>query len=136
MQQRPALAAFSILAAALVCAPAGHAQAPLKKVKIAYGGQVLNVSYPWLELPGALGYWRQEGLDVEVFIAQGSLQAIQLLVAGQADIAQVNSAPLVQAATNNGILIRDIMMNTVIDWSLVVPQDSPIKTLADFKGKA
>jgi NitT/TauT family transport system substrate-binding protein len=28
------------------------------------------------------------------------------------------------------------MMNTVTDWSLVVPQDSPIKTLADFKGKA
>ncbi len=142
MQPRPKPAALipsillASLAAALVSAPAAQAQAPLTKVKIAYGGQVLNVSYPWLELPGALGYWRQEGLDVEVFIAQGSLQAIQLLVAGQADVAQVNSAPLVQAATNNSIPIRDIMMNTVIDWSLVVPADSPIKTIRDFKGKA
>jgi NitT/TauT family transport system substrate-binding protein len=124
------------LAAALLAAAPAPAQTPLKQVKIAYGGQVLNVSYPWLELPGALGYWRQEGLDVEVFIAQGSLQAIQLLVAGQADIAQINSAPLVQAATNNGIPIRDVMMNTVIDWSLVVPQDSPIQSIRDFKGKA
>ena len=124
------------LAAALLAAAPAQAQTSLKKVKIAYGGQVLNISYPWLELPGALGYWRQEGLDVEVFIAQGSLQAIQLLVAGQADIAQINSAPLVQAATNNGIPIRDVMMNTVIDWSLVVPQDSPIQSIRDFKGKA
>jgi len=123
------------LAAALLTAAPGQAQTPLKKVKIAYGGQVLNISYPWLELPGALGYWRQEGLDVEVFIAQGSLQAIQLLVAGQADIAQINSAPLVQAAINNGIPIRDVMMNTVIDWSLVVPQDSSIQSIRDFKGK-
>jgi NitT/TauT family transport system substrate-binding protein len=124
------------LAAAFLTAAPGQAQTPSKKVKIAYGGQVLNISYPWLELPGALGYWRQEGLDVEVFIAQGSLQAIQLLVAGQADIAQINSAPLVQAAINNGIPIRDVMMNTVIDWSLVVPQDSPIQSIRDFKGKA
>jgi NitT/TauT family transport system substrate-binding protein len=113
-----------------------RAEEPLKKVKIAYGGQSLNVSYPWLELPGALGYWREEGLDVEVFIAQGSLQAIQLLVAGQAEIAQVNSAPLVQAASVNGIPIRDVMMNTVVDWSMVVPRDSPITSISDFKGKA
>jgi NitT/TauT family transport system substrate-binding protein len=142
MQVQPKLAALTRLVLALglavsCLAPAAlRAQQPLKKVKIAYGGQVLNISYPWLELPGALGYWREEGLDVEVFIAQGSLQAIQLLVAGQADVAQVNSAPLVQAAINNGIAIRDVMMNTVIDWSLVVPQDSSIKTISDFKGKA
>ncbi len=72
---------------------------------------------------------------MEVFIAQGSLQAIQLLVAGQANVAQINSAPLVQAATNNGIPIRNVMMNTVIDWSLVVPADSPIKTIRDFQGQ-
>ena len=124
------------LAAALLAAAPSEAQSPLKKVKIAYGGQVLNVSYPWLELPGALGYWRQEGLDVEVFIAQGSLQAIQLLVAGQAEIAQVNSAPLMQALSTNGIPIRDVMMNTVVDWSMVVPRDSPITSISDFKGKA
>ncbi len=126
--------AVGLLAALLAALPV-HAQAPLKKVRLAYGGPELSISQPWLELPGPLGYWRQEGLNVDVFAARGSLQAIQLLIAGQADVAQINSWPLVQAATNSGILIRDVMLNTVIDWLLVVPQDSPIRTMRDFKGK-
>jgi len=73
-----------------------------KKVRIAYGGQTLNV-ISLAGMPGPLNYWKQEGYDVEVFIAQSSLQAIQLLVAGQAEIAQINSAPLVQAAVNHDI---------------------------------
>ncbi len=125
-----------VLSAAMLATIPAQAQAPLKKVRIAYGGLTLNISYPWLELPAALDYWRQEGLDVDVVIAQSSLQAIQLLVAGQADIAQINSAPLVQAAVDKDIPIRDIMVNTIIDWSLVVPADSNIHTLQDLKGKS
>jgi NitT/TauT family transport system substrate-binding protein len=112
-----------------------HAEDQLKKVRIAFAGPALSIAQPWLQMPGPLGYWRQEGLDVDVFVARGSLQAIQLLISGQADVVQINSWPLVQAATNNGILIRDLMLNTVIDWQLVVPQDSPIRTVRDFKGK-
>ncbi|MBV9237396.1 MAG: ABC transporter substrate-binding protein [Xanthobacteraceae bacterium] len=112
-----------------------HAEDQLKKVRIAFAGPALSIAQPWLQMPGPLGYWRQEGLDVNVFVARGSLQAIQLLISGQADVVQINSWPLVQAATNNGILIRDLMLNTVIDWQLVVPQDSAIKTVRDFKGK-
>ena len=123
------------LALAFLAALPAHAEDPLKKVRIAFAGPALSIAQPWLQMPGPLGYWRQEGLDVDVFLARGSLQAIQLLIAGQADVVQINSWPLVQAATNNGILIRDLMLNTVIDWQLVVPQDSPIKTVRDFKGK-
>jgi NitT/TauT family transport system substrate-binding protein len=71
-----------------------------------------------------------------VFIGQSSLQSIQLVVAGQADLAQVNSGPLVQAASKNGIPLQDVMMNTIIEWSLVVPEASPIKSVKDFKGKS
>ncbi len=113
-----------------------HAEEQFKKVRIAFAGPALSIAQPWLQMPGPLGYWRQEGLDVDVFVARGSLQAIQLLIAGQADVVQINSWPLVQAATNNGILIRDLMLNTVIDWQLVVPQDSAINKVRDFKGKA
>ena len=56
------------LATCLLAAASAAAQAP-KKVRIAYGGQTLNLSYPWLQLPGPLNYWKQEGYDVEVFIA-------------------------------------------------------------------
>ena len=43
------------VAAVLVALSAAARAEELKKVKLAYGGQVLNISYPWLELPDALG---------------------------------------------------------------------------------
>jgi NitT/TauT family transport system substrate-binding protein len=122
------------IVATLLATPAFAQGKP--KIRIAHGGQVLNISYPWLEMPAALKYWDQEGYDVEVFIGQSSLQSIQLLVAGQADLAQINSGPLVQAVTKNGIPVQDVMMNTVIEWSLVVPEDSPITSVKGFKGKS
>ncbi len=122
------------IVATLLATPAFAQGKP--KIRIAHGGQVLNISYPWLEMPAALKYWDQEGYDVEVFIGQSSLQSIQLLVAGQAELAQINSGPLVQAVTKNGIPVQDVMMNTVIEWSLVVPEDSPITSVKGFKGKS
>jgi NitT/TauT family transport system substrate-binding protein len=87
-------------------------------------------------MPQALNYWRDEGLDVQVIIGQSSLQSIQLMAAGNADFAQVNSGPLVQAAVMNNIPIKAVMVNGVVDWSLAVPEGSPIRNVADFKGKA
>jgi hypothetical protein len=69
-----------------------HAQPkPLKPVTIALGTQVVNVTYPWLTLPIALGYWKAEGYDVKIVTTGGSLQGIQQMVAGGVDFAQVNA---------------------------------------------
>lgn len=132
------LLGIAALAAGLAFAQGAAAQsaAPLKKVTIAAGTQVLNIAYPWLMMPQALNYWREEGYDVQVIPAQSSLQAIQLLAAGNAEFAQVNSGPLIQAGASNGIPVRTVMVNGVVDWSLVVPDGSPIRSPADFKGKA
>jgi NitT/TauT family transport system substrate-binding protein len=129
---RPRFGALIPTLAALLVALSAAAQTPPKKVRIGYGGPIPS---PWLALPGPLGYWREEGLDVELFNAHGSAQALQQLIGAHADLAQVNSAPLVQAATNIGMLIRDVMLNTVVDWSLVVRQDGPIESIRDIKGK-
>jgi NitT/TauT family transport system substrate-binding protein len=108
---------------------------PLQKVKIAVGTPVMNLTYPWVEMPIALNYWRDEGYDVDVFAGGSSLQAIQVMAAGKVDFAEVNSAPLIQAAVTNGIPIRDVMVNTVLDWSVVVPESGPIKSIKDLKDK-
>ena len=135
MTSRPIRAAA--LAALLIFSGGVAAQQrPLKKVTIAAGTQVLNIAYPWLMMPQALNYWRDEGLDVQVIVGQSSLQSIQLMAAGNADFAQVNSGPLVQAAVTHGIPIKAVMVNGVVDWSLVVPEGSAIRNVADFKGKA
>lgn len=114
-----------------------HAQTakPLTSVSIALGTQVVNVTYPWLTLPIALGYWRDEGYDVRILTVGGSLQGIQQLVAGGVDFAQLNSTGLIQANTDNNVAVRGLMGTGVIDWGVGVLEDGPIKSVADLKGK-
>ncbi|MSQ72436.1 MAG: ABC transporter substrate-binding protein [Betaproteobacteria bacterium] len=95
----------------------------------------LNVGYPWLTLPLSLDYWKQEGYDVEVLPVGASLQALQQMVAGNAEFAQLNSSVVIQANVVNDIKARVVMNNGVIDWSLSVLADGPIKDVKDLKGK-
>lgn len=131
------LATFIVgLSALLGAGSAVHAQSkPLKPVTIALGTQVVNVTYPWLTLPIALGYWKDEGYDVRIVTTGGSLQGVQQMVAGGVDFAQMDSAPLIQANTDNDVAVRGVMNTLVIDWGIGVLQDGPIKTIGDFKGK-
>ena len=124
-----------LLLAVAVLPAAAMAQQPLKKVRIAVGTTVLNLSYPWLNLPVALGYWRDEGYDVEVLPVGASLQALQQMVGGNADFAEVNSSVIVQANVVNGIPVRAVMANGVIDWAVGVQADGPVRDVRDLKGK-
>ncbi len=134
--RRAAWAACAALGLAALGAQAQQPAAkPLKPVTIALGTQVVNVTYPWLTLPIALGYWKDEGYDVKIVTTGGSLQGIQQMVAGGVDFAQVNSTGLIQANTENNVAVRGIMGTGVIDWGIGVPQDSAIKSVADLKGK-
>jgi NitT/TauT family transport system substrate-binding protein len=124
-----------VLSLALALAAPGVADAQLKKVTFGVGTLSLNVTYPWAMMPPVLGYWREEGYDVEVIAAQNSVQAVQLMTAGKLDVIEANSGPLMQALATNDIPVRTVMVNTVIDWSLVSKEDGPIKKIQDFKGK-
>jgi NitT/TauT family transport system substrate-binding protein len=80
----------AVLAVALVAlgATAAAAQTPpaLKKIRIAIGTRVVGITYPWLNMPRALGYWSQAGYDVDILPVGGSLEAIQQLVGGNVDL--------------------------------------------------
>jgi len=123
------------LAATTAVAQAQAPAKPLRPVTIALGTQVVNVTYPWLTLPIALGYWKEEGYDVRIVTTAGSLQGIQQMVAGGVHFAQVNSTGLIQANTDNNVAVRGLMGTGVIDWGVGVPQGSTIQSIADLKGK-
>ena len=126
----------TLVAAAILATAASQADAgELKKVKIGIGTQVVNLTYPWLTIPQALGWWRDEGLDVTVVPVSGSLQATQLLAAGSIDFAEMNTSAIIQANVANNIPIRAVMVNTVLDWSIVSLADGPVKKPSDLKGK-
>src|SRR4030081_3671607 len=98
---------------------------PLKKVRLAVGTWILIVGYPMITLPVTLGYWKAEGYDVEVLPVGASLQALQQMVAGNAELAQLNSSVVIQANVVNQIPVRVVMNAGVIDWSLSVLEDGP-----------
>ncbi|MBJ2154916.1 ABC transporter substrate-binding protein [Variovorax sp. IB41] len=122
-------------AVAMLSATHAEAQTPRKKVRIVVGTQVLNISYPTLNLPLALGYWRDEGYDVELIPLAPPAQTIALLIAGQADFAQINASVAVQAQSLNSQPVKLVVNNGVVDWSIGVLEDSPLRSITDFKGK-
>jgi len=107
---------------------------PLRKITLGIGTQVINLTYPTANIPLALGWFAADGLDVSVVPIAGGLQAIQLLQAGSLQFAMMNSGTVIQANVVNGINVRAIMQNGVIDWGLVTLESSPITEAKQFKG--
>ena len=120
---------------ALATTPSFAQQKPPQKVRLAVGTTVLNVGYPMLTLAVTLGYWKEEGYDVELLPVGASLQAIQQMVAGNAEFAEVNASVIVQSNAKNDLPVRIVMANGVIDWAVAVDADGPIKSVKDLKGK-
>lgn len=108
---------------------------PLTKVHLAVGTSLLNIGYPMLTLASTLGYWKEEGYDVELMPVGASLQAIQQMVGGNAEFAEVNASVIIQGSIKNDLPLRIVMANGVIDWSVAVAADGPIKSVQDLKGK-
>jgi NitT/TauT family transport system substrate-binding protein len=78
---------FSLVAAAAVAAPMLMAQSRPEKSKIAMavGGKSAFYYLP-LTIAEQLGYFKQEGLDVEIADFAGGAKALQALVGGSADV--------------------------------------------------
>jgi NitT/TauT family transport system substrate-binding protein len=108
---------------------------PLQKVRIVAATGVLDVSYPTMTLPVTLGYWKQEGYDVETQPAGGSLQMVQQLVGGNAEFGAGSGGAVIQGNAKNNLAMRVVSSISASDWSLAVDADGPIKTVADLKGK-
>lgn len=108
----------------------------LKKVTLALSGvSVLNAAYPWLMIPLALNYWRDEGYDVNVVATPGSLQTVQQLAAGSIELSEMSSAAIIQANVMTNLPIRAVSVNSVLDWSVAVQAEGPVQKIADLKGK-
>jgi NitT/TauT family transport system substrate-binding protein len=132
---RELAAALVACSALIAAAPQANAQAAPKKITIAVATTVLNVAYPWLTMPQVLGYWRQEGYDVQVQPVGASLQVVQQMVGGNAQLGEINSSVVVQANVVTKIPVRVAMLNGVLDTRISVLADSDIKSVADLKGK-
>lgn len=126
-----ALTIVAILAACAAPATSTTSKAP-KKVVFVHSDQ-MRVNYPWLYLPKLLGFWDQEGLNVQFVYMGSSYEAIKQVAAGNADASQ-SAADAVIEANTEGTAARQIGLTGTYTWELGVLDDSPVKALADLKG--
>jgi NitT/TauT family transport system substrate-binding protein len=129
---------FTLLAAAAVAAPSLRAQGAVEKSKlaIAVGGKAAFYYLP-LTISEQLGYFKAEGLDVEISDFAGGAKALQALMGNSADVVSGAYEHTINMQ-NRGQFIQSIVeMGRAPQISVgvstkTVPQ---YKGLADLRGK-
>ena len=130
---RPALAA--LLTSLALAATPGLALAQTK-VKM-----VLNWKYQgpqaWFFMAQDKGYFKAEGLDVEIDQGEGSSAAITKVAAGayQAGFGDINALINLAATRPADAPVAVYMIYNTPPFTIVVKKDSPIKTPKDLEGK-
>ena len=88
-----------------------------------------------LFVPLQLGYFKDEGIEVEYQTSQGGTQAMQLIAAGQADIGLASVPGILQARERGIPAVAVYNYLTRHATALATLKDGPIKQPSDLKGK-
>jgi NitT/TauT family transport system substrate-binding protein len=108
----------------------------LKKVVYIVGTADLNISYPYVTLAKALGYFQQEGLDVQIVPGQSSAATIQLLLTKRGDVGVAQPDPVIIQRANNGVpLVSFYPISRRGNNIIITKEGSPIKSVRDLRGK-
>ena len=94
----------------------------------------------WVEFGQAAGFFKEAGLEIEVFYTEGGAQTIATVVSGSVDVAMSNGIlGAIRAYTKGGdatpyrIISAEMTGANELFWW--VKADSPIKSLKDADGK-
>jgi NitT/TauT family transport system substrate-binding protein len=107
-----------------------------EKITLAHALPNLSPSFAIASsLPVALGYWKEEGLDVDVVTTPGASAAMQLVVGGRADAAWGNPTGAM-VAIQRGAPVKFYFVSLRGDiFGIGLPKGSGLKALNDLKGK-
>jgi NitT/TauT family transport system substrate-binding protein len=122
-------------AGALAAGTAG-AQAPEKKdIKLGVGGAPALYYLP-LALTDSLGYFKEQGLDVEINDFKGGSQSLTALVGGSADVVTGAYEHTLRMQAKGQDILAVIELGRYPGIALAVKADraDKIKTIADLKG--
>jgi len=136
--KRVSLTAAVLLAAlaALTPAAAPAQDKPLRKVIFAITTKDISVGHAaHSSLPAALGYWKEEGLDVAVTSVEGSAAGLQQIGSGNLQIVSIGPEEIV-IGREKGVKIKGfyVLARETI-YRIVVPADSPLQSVAQLRGK-
>lgn len=95
-----------------------------------------NVTIGLPKSQGGLGFFEEEGLDVDVTGASGSTDAVKIVGAGRAEASgSVGYGPMVAGVEQGMPIISCFADGLKNKQFIIVPEESPIKSIRDLKGK-
>ena len=130
------LRSAAAVAAALCFAATAQAQAPERKdVKLGVGG-ANSLYYLPLALTEKLGFFKEQGLNVEINDFKGGSQSLNALVAGSADVVTGAYEHTLRMQVKGQPIVAVIELGRYPGISIGVRKDRAdrIKSAADFKG--
>jgi NitT/TauT family transport system substrate-binding protein len=115
------------------CSPA----AALEKITLIHSVPVLTSLFSFgSSIPIEMGFWKEEGLEVEALPAPGAAAAIQLVVGGRATAAIANPSSQM-VAVQKGSQVKFYYSAQRGDiFGIGLPEGSGFNTLTDLKGKS
>ena len=117
----------------LAVVPGARSQAP---ATIKYGAPTATPDITTVGVYFALenGYFKRDGLDVQVTRYQGSPVAVRALLSGDADVVETGGDTALLAMEGGAPI--DILLSPVARSTDVVVAKAPISSIADLKGKS
>ncbi|MDB5882264.1 MAG: transporter substrate-binding protein [Ramlibacter sp.] len=126
------------LAAASIAAPALRAQGKLErsKISIAVGGKAAFYYLP-LTISEQLGYFKAEGLDIEISDFAGGAKALQALIGGSADVVAGAYEHTINMQSKNQRIESFVLQGRAPQIAMGVSTKTlpRYQTLADLRGK-
>src|SRR5215475_1929180 len=123
--------AASLLAALVLCPCGAHA---LDKVRL--GKAVPNsFAFSTAEVGSEAGIFKEEGIEIEVTAFRGDAQLQQGLTAGSLEVGLGSGPGLGFRAKGAPAIGVAAMYGAPANLALALPFDTPVKTVADLKGK-
>ena len=136
--KRRTFTSAAALAAASIAAPSLRAQPKLEKsrVAIAVGGKAAFYYLP-LTISEQLGYFKAEGLDVEISDFAGGAKALQALIGGSADVVSGAYEHTINMQAKNQMIKEFVLMGRAPQIAVGVSTKTMphYKTLTDLRGK-
>lgn len=137
----PTLTRRALFAGTVAAASIGLARPALvqtrRNVKMAYGVPTLEScdSSFFSSIPQGMGFFADEGLDVEILQLNGAGAAMNMLATGQVEFTTHGGAGVL-AGVGQGVPIRAFIVQIPDNfYSIGVEETGPIKRLEDLKGK-
>ena len=108
-----------------------------RKITLVYGVPVIDSAADgfFASIPLGMGFYAEEGLDVEIQAVAGASAAVNLLVSGQAQFSTHGTGGLLSAASRGVPIVGFCCQVPDAFTSVAVLKDGPIQRFEDLKGK-